>query len=247
VELFRKIVWVAGAAGALAGLLAMGLHAVVTVPLIVQAESYEKAADAAAHLSSAGDASSRTPVLPGSTEHTSPDTNGDQGLNRLMLTAAADLLTGFGFALLLVAGYVLRGRAVDWHSGLMWGLAGFVTFILAPGLGLPPEVPGTAAAPLQDRQVWWALTALATGSGLALVCFTRRAPWVLVGVVLLVLPHWVGAPHPAEFKSLAPEALAHRFVVATTVTSLVFWSALGAFSGFFYSRARMPDWRALLR
>ena len=70
---------------------------------------------------------------------------------------------GIGFALLLVSAYAFSGASVDWRRGLYWGLAAFATFTLAPGLGLPPEVPGTSAAPLLDRQIWWVATAVATG------------------------------------------------------------------------------------
>ena len=93
-------------------------------------------------------------------------------------------------------------------------------------------MPGTEAAPLLDRQLWWIATALATGGGLALLFLTRRAIWVLAGVALIVLPHVYGAPQPAEYKSLAPEAVAHEFIVAVVITSLLFWLALGTLSGF---------------
>lgn len=46
-------------------------------------------------------------------------------------------------------------RAPTRTQGLLWGLAGCATFVLAPTLGLPPELPGTAAADLTLRQTWW--------------------------------------------------------------------------------------------
>src|SRR5436305_591323 len=90
----------------------------------------------------------------------------------------------------------------------------FATFSLAPGLGLPPELPGTAAAPLLDRQLWWLATAAATGGGLALILLRRGPAAVVAGLALLALPHLVGAPTPDTPASAAPEALAQRFVLA---------------------------------
>src|ERR1700745_2045609 len=68
----------------------------------------------------------------------------------------------------------IAGGTVTWRTGLFWGLAGFATFTLAPGLGLPPELPGTEAAPLLQRQLWWVTTAAATGGGMALLALTLR-------------------------------------------------------------------------
>src|SRR3546814_13405119 len=45
----------------------------------------------------------------------------------------------------------LTGRQTGWRQGLLCGLVGFAVFTLAPGLGLRPEIPGTEAAPLADR------------------------------------------------------------------------------------------------
>ena len=53
-------------------------------------------------------------------------------------------------------------------------------------------------------------------------------------------PHLIGAPQPDSHDSAVPAELHHRFVVATTVTSLVFWVVLGAFCGFFRQRIAIP-------
>ena len=41
------------------------------------------------------------------------------------------------------------------------------------------------------------------------------------------MPHLIGAPQPASHASPIPADLHHRFVVAVTVTNLVFWLLLG--------------------
>src|SRR5262249_21204932 len=157
-------------------------------------------------------------------------------LQGTLFTAAADVLTGIGFALLLVSAYAFSGASVDWRRGLYWGLAAFATFTLAPGLGLPPEVPGTSAAPLLDRQLWWIGTAVATGGGPAAAFLGGRGAWVGRGVLPGLLPPPIGAPQPAEHTSAAPESLAHQFIVAAVVTSLLFWLVLGSLTGFLYKR-----------
>jgi cobalt transporter subunit CbtA len=225
---FRRLVFAALCAGLLAGVFAAAAHQLGTVPLILEAESYEQQATqaaaqghshAAVHHEDAGEG--WTPA---------------DGIERSLYTLAADLLAAIGFALLLAAGLSLRGGAVTWRDGLFWGLAGFAAFTLAPGLGLPPEIPGSEAAPLFSRQLWWLATAAATGSGLALLAFTRRASLAALAVMLLILPHVIGAPQPAEHASAAPEALARQFVVAVTLVSLVYWAILGASTAYFYRR-----------
>jgi cobalt transporter subunit CbtA len=124
-------------------------------------------------------------------------------------------------------------RRVDPMTGLAFGAAAFAAFGLAPALGLPPELPGTAAAALGARQAWWAATAAATLAGLAMF-FGCRRPWLrAAGLLLLTLPHLAGAPHPEVPSALAPEALQREFVVASLTASAVFWIALGGLTGFF--------------
>jgi cobalt transporter subunit CbtA len=110
---------------------------------------------------------------------------------------------------------------------MVWGLAGFIVFTVAPGLGLPPELPGMPAAELGPRQVWWIGTVLATAGGLALIAYGRGPALGFLGAALLVIPHLVGAPQPPSHETGVPEDLHHRFVVAVTVTNLVFWVLLG--------------------
>jgi cobalt transporter subunit CbtA len=228
---FRTIVFVAAIAGLVAGVFETAAYHYGTAAIIAKAEVFEKAADEAQGASVAGNAMAGM-----SHDVDAAGWEPKEGFQRTALTVLSGILKDVGFALLLVGAYTLSGREVDWRKGLYWGLAGFATFTLAPGLGLPPEVPGTASAPLLDRQIWWVTTAAATGAGLAMLFLTRRATWALAGVGLLVLPHMFGAPQPAEYKSAAPELLAHQFVVAAVITSLLFWALLGSLTGFLYKR-----------
>jgi cobalt transporter subunit CbtA len=217
---FRRLVFASLCAGSLSGIFAAGAHQVGTVPLILQAETYEKP----------------------STHSTAPHEHlaawePQNGAERTAYTLLADILTGIGFALLLGAGLALRGGETGWRQGLLWGLAGFATFTIAPGLGLPPQLPGSETAPLLDRQLWWLGAVAATGGALALIAFTNRAHWSILAVGLIVLPHIFGAPEPDEHAAAAvPTDLAHHFVVATTIVNFLFWVILGASTGYFLER-----------
>jgi cobalt transporter subunit CbtA len=243
-QMFRRLFIAAASAGLLSGLFVTLIHQVTTVPVILAAEVFEKAADEKAAPAAADAASSSMATTAGAAEshdghdHGAAEWEPEDGFERTAYTVLADLLTGIGFSLLLIAGFAVSGRSVDWRQGVYWGLAGFAVFILAPAVGLPPEIPGTEAADLTARQIWWVATALLTAGGLGLLFYAKEPKplWVIVALALIVLPQAIGAPQPDEYHSAAPEALAHRFVVATLIASLLFWSVLGALSGYFYKR-----------
>jgi len=224
---FRSIVFSALLAGGLAGLVVTAVQQLGTVPLILKAEVYERAAEdahAAAHAAGQPHEHEETGWAP------------QDGIERTAYTAAANVLTGIGFGLLLGGIFTLRGGSVTWREGLLWGLAGFLVFTVAPGLGLPPTLPGVPTAPLGPRQIWWAATAAATAGGLALLFLKRSPAAAVAGLCLLALPHVIGAPQLEDVHTDVPMALSRRFVAAVTITSLVFWSLLGALTAIAYRR-----------
>ncbi len=229
---FRSIVFSSVIAGLAVGLIVTVLQQFGTVPLILKAEVFEKAAEA--HQAAPAAASPQETVASHNHSdhvHAAEAWEPRDGLERNAYTAAANVLTAIGFAMLLAGFFSVRsgatGENVSWHEGLMWGLAGFLVFTIAPGIGLPPELPGVPAAPLLSRQIWWGVAALATAAGLGLVVFRRSAPASIAGLMLIVLPHLIGAPELEHVETNVPSSLSHQFVVAVTLTSLVFWSALG--------------------
>jgi cobalt transporter subunit CbtA len=187
------------AAGVLAGLIISAIHQVTTVPIILHAETFEDSAKQANRavtpaltpagfrfLGTSGGAASRAiPVHGGQEEAAGGAWAPEDGIERTVFTAMTTVLAGVGFALLLVAGMTLRGERVDFRRGVLWGAAGFVAFTLAPTLGLPPEIPGAAAADLVARQVWWIAAAATACGGLWLLVFIDGAVWKAVGVALL--------------------------------------------------------------
>jgi len=225
-SLFRQILFTAAVAGFIGGVLLtllQNIGSIGVVPLILEAETYENASSDAAAAHSHEH------------EHGAEAWAPEDGAERLIYTLMTNTLMAVGFALMLGAGFALAGGA-NTKRGLLWGLAGFASFMLAPSLGLPPEVPGTEAAALADRQVWWWATVLATGSGIALLVYGRRIPFYVLAAALIVAPHVIGAPQPVAHGGLAPESLAREFILVVMVTMLLFWLALGALSGFFYKR-----------
>jgi cobalt transporter subunit CbtA len=227
--MIMRIARTAGFSGLLAALLLTLLQSFWVAPLILEAETYESAAPVAEHHEQGAEGAAAH-------EHSAEAWSPEDGWQRVLSTTGGNLVVAVGFALILVALYSLREpkRA---GTGALWGLAGFAVFCLAPTLGLPPELPGTAAADLGQRQAWWIGTASATALGLALLVFARHWLVKAVGAVLLVLPHVIGAPQPEVHQSLAPEALEAQFKVASWLTNAAFWLALGLLSAWLYRRS----------
>jgi cobalt transporter subunit CbtA len=120
-------------------------------------------------------------------------------------------------------------------------LAGFAAFALAPAFGLPPELPGSVAADLLSRQVWWVGTVAATALGFALLVFGARTWTPPLGIALLVAPHLIGAPHPAEGAGSVPPELAAAFAARSLVVNAVLWALLGLATGWLYARLRPAE------
>lgn len=206
-RLLRPILLTALPAGLLASLFATFFQNAFVEPLILQAEVFETA----------------TPV------GTAPDFD----LSRLALTFLTTLIVACAYGLLMTAALLAAGNKGTIQdrplaSGLLWGAAGFVTFHMAPAIGLPPELPGMPAAALQDRQIWWVVTVIGTFSALWLLFLTRRPLLAPVAALLLVLPHLLGAPHPSTLESPVPPALAATFAVRALTAALLLWLPLGA-------------------
>jgi cobalt transporter subunit CbtA len=234
-DYFRNIVIVAAIAGALAGLGMTVAQQLTTVPMILKAEVYEDQGAAHVHEHEAGTAAHDHQAAANEHAHGDGWTPSD-GAERTFFTFAANMLTGIGFALLLVAVSELFGGIANWRQGVFWGLAGFVVFTLAPGLGLPPELPAMPAADLGARQLWWLGTVLATAAALGLLFYSRSLVAVLAAIALLVAPHVIGAPQPVSYESPIPEGLHHNFVVAVVMTALLFWVLLGGLAGYVRGR-----------
>ncbi len=210
--MLRQILLTAAIAGAAASLVLSAGVFLKLEPLIRAAEVFENAEPHHADVVGYGH-DEKSEAAPASTAQ------------RVVLTLISNLIAGIGFALLLSAAITWRGTT-DAAHGVLWGLAGFASFSLAPALGLPPELPGMAAADLVARQLWWAATAGATAGGLALVVFAR--PWLLkaLGIALALAPHVYGAPAHEGHGAVPPE-LAASFAAGSLAVNAIFWAVLG--------------------
>ena len=87
------------------------------------------------------------------------------------------------------------------------------------------------AANLLARQTWWIGTIVATG--VAIWLFTQRAEmWAKVlAIVLLALPHIIGAPQPPSHESGVPAGLSAEFAANTLAAAALLWLAIGGFLG----------------
>ena len=228
--MFTRILFTALIAGIVAGICTAILQTVTTTPLIVAAEQYEVSA-AAAEL-----AGGERLYL----AHTADD-HGDvwapaDGLPRTLYTSLGTVGTTFGFALVLLSLMQIARAEITPRNGLLWGFAGFACTGLAPALGLSPELPGSGAADLLSRQVWWIGTALATAAGLWLALRVSSAGAIVAGVALILLPHLIGAPRPAELVSGVPAEISAEFAAASLVVHAVAWSLTGLVAGFLWQR-----------
>jgi cobalt transporter subunit CbtA len=232
---FRSIVFSAALAGLVVGAAVTAAQMVGTARLIQQGEVYERRAEAQPASSVAGHDHASRDHAPEAHDHGAEWEPAD-GLQRNAFTFGANILTAIGFGMLLTGIFALRGRPVEWREGLLWGLGGFLVFTVAPGLGLPPELPGMPVADLTLRQTWWIGTAAATAAGIGLLAFRREAWAAALGLGLIALPHLIGAPQAAEAHTDVPHALLHSFVVAATLTSLLFWALLGVITSIAFKR-----------
>ncbi|MFZ1727925.1 MAG: CbtA family protein [Albidovulum sp.] len=221
-------------AGFAAGLLAALLHFAFIQELILLGEDYETGA--LVHFAGAGDAapaadhSHADGTAAHSHGHGDSHGDGDSGLTRNVLTVLFTGLLYVANGLMLVAGFAMAerfGHRIGAQEGILWGIAGFAALQLAPAMGLPPELPGTVAADLSERQIWWLGTVLATGTGLALIAYGRGLVFVVLGGVLIAVPHIIGAPHLEEFYGVAPPEVSAAFAARALGVGLAAWVALG--------------------
>lgn len=217
---FRGLFFAALIAGLAAGCVASVLQAARLWPLIAAAEVLEAASP------------------PNHDHGTAEPAWTPEGPSRPALTVLFNIAAGVGFGLILNALARLRGlvtgRPMTGRDGILWGAAGFAAFALAPAFGLPPLLPGMAGGELIARQVWWIATSCGTAAGIAALLLAE-SPWRAAGMIPIVLPHVIGAPH-ADGHGAVPGEMAASFAAASLGASAVFWLVLGWVSGWVQQR-----------
>ena len=223
--LFRRTIIAALFVGFLAGIV-LSIGQVISVnPIIFKAETFEIV-----------DAHEHTSVIVNE-EAWEPEA----GMERTAYTALANTFVGIGYAAILLATMSqlqLQGvTRISLTKGAVWGVAGFIVFFVAPGLGLPPEIPGVQAAAIEERQYWWLFSVVCVGLGLLMLAFAP-ARWKLMGLLLMIAPYLVNIPHVEGPLFAHPDAgavaslthLHQQFIVASGVSNMLFWIVLGVVS-----------------
>lgn len=210
--MFRALVLSAAAAGLAGGLAAAAYQGLVATPLILAAEVYENAGQAS---------SPATPAF---------------DFGRHLMTILATMVLAAGAALILLGLMILERGAITARRALPWGAGAFVALALAPAVGLPPELPGMPAADLVERQIWWLATGLATAFGLWSIFCRGGGASIVLGILVIALPHIVGAPQPVSHEAAVPAGLAAQFVAVSLAGSLILWIVVSVVGGAVFDR-----------
>ena len=223
--MLTRIITTALFAGFITGIIAAVLQFALIQQLLLHAELFENGT--LTHFGDAGAGTSGNLAWPGF----------DPQRDLLSILFSAIIYIGYSF--LLVAGISLaaeQGHNITPRSGLIWGFAGFIALLLAPAMGLPPELPGAGAADVATRQVWWFGTVAATALGLWLIAFGNSPITWAIAVLALAIPHIIGAPQPNLFTGPVPPELASHFATRAIGVGLICWSILGLLAGYFWNK-----------
>lgn len=226
--MLKSILTSAVFAGVAVGVLAALLQFWLVTPALFEGELYESGA----RIHFATD---------GSTQSAAGHPDIWEDPTRHLMTLGFNIVTFTGFAFLLVAGFALATRAgyeVSEKQGLIWGFCAFLAVQLAPAVGLPPELPGTPAAEVGLRQFWWIACVICTAAGLGLIAFGANAIALSTGLVLILLPHIVGAPHLDTYFGVAPPELSAHFVSLSLGTAALSWTLLGFIAAMLWVRSQ---------
>ena len=235
--MFRSMVYSALGVALVVGLFLSAVQTLAVSPIIHAAEVFEIAQPEVVTTHNDGHSHS----------HDENAWGPKDGFERLAFTVLSNVLSAFGFAIILLTGMLLaRDKAalkISWGRGLGWGFAGYLTFFVAPALGLPPEIPSMETAAIGGRQSWWVLAVASTAAGIASLVFLKGFA-KLLAIVFLAAPWLVGAPEPLVHGFLHPDAeavaslesLQAQFIYATAITNGLFWITLGGLAS--YAAAR---------
>lgn len=241
--LFRRIILNALLVGIVASFVFSLLQVYVVNPIIFASETYEVAEEPAP----VADHHHGEEAVAHAHAHDEEAWGPEDGLERTAYTMSANIFAGIGYAAILLAvmsQLSLQGiTRVSVLKGIAWGLGGFIVFFGAPAIGIPPEIPGIEAAPVEHRQAWWMLTASAVAIGL-LVLVYAPLKFKALGVIAISVPYLVSAPHPdgPAFSHPDPAAIValtdlhQQFIVTTSVSNLLFWLVMGVMSAWVLNR-----------
>ena len=151
---------------------------------------------------------------------------------RFFFTFLDYLVLAVGFSFLILAAFLLSGVNVGVGNGILWGLAGYLVFTIAPSLGISPELPGTFFGDLGYKQFSWISISILTALGLWFLVFRKSYILKMIGILIILIPQIV-LPDATNHSTSAsiPESLYGEFLINTLVSLFLFWVFLGASSG----------------
>ena len=221
--MFLRILTIALFAGFIAGVISAAMQIIFLQPILLHAELYEDGT-----LTHFGNSSVSGSYL---------NITFDFQRNALSVLFSALIYTGYAFILTSLLAYASSlNLKIDNIRAILFGICGFVTVQLSPAFGLPPELPGVAAAELMPRQIWWFFCVISTGLGFWIIAFGGKLIFIVIGVILLLTPHIIGAPQPLIFVGPTPPELASHFASRALTIGLVTWSSLGFLTGYFWRK-----------
>jgi cobalt transporter subunit CbtA len=223
-----KIILSTLVAGLLAGLIMAGIQYLRLTPLIQIAESYESPETEA--IAEANKPCVETmPGMKMCNDNGRPSWKPAEGWQRTISTTTASLMTGAGFAILMLGMSMLTNITITKQNGLIWGICGFCAVSLAPAIGLPPQLPGMPTIDLHSRQIWWIATILLTGAATYIWVKARNGWWQLAAIIIAIAPQVFAPIAPAKTESNLPTSLAAEFVSSSLAANLIMWLAIGFF------------------
>jgi cobalt transporter subunit CbtA len=220
--IFSRIIFNGMLVGIVSGLILSVIQTYELTNIIYEAESYE-VVENHDHSTHSHDEESWAP---------------EDGIERIAYTFLSNILAAMGLSIVMLSLMSLlqqqRITTLSFSKGFAWGLAGFLAFFIAPGIGLPPEIPGVQAALVEHRQAWWLLTVVCASFGIGVLAFASFK-YKILGVLTLLLPYVIRAPHISgpEFSHPDPAAveqlihLHERFIIISGVCNFIFWIVLG--------------------
>jgi len=224
--MMKQILTSAVLAGVVTGVLAAILQLALVVPLIMEAELFESgqrvhfAADGSPQSDRGAPSIFEEPL-------------------RHIYTIGFSAVTFTAYAFFLVAGFALATRAghlITARNGIIWGLCGALAVVIAPAVGMPPELPGAIGAEVGPRQIWYLACVMCTAIGVTAIAFGNSAIAALVGAALILAPHVIGAPHLDTYFGVAPAELASEFVARVLGVAAVSWALLGMLAAIIWTQ-----------
>jgi len=223
--------------GAAAAVVAALLHLMFLQPLLLRAEDYESGSRVHSAVTDASHDHADTATVDPNHHDGKTETSGAMPTRletpwnpvRDAQTAGFFLVTYAGYGLILAAAVDLarrRGYRQTAGHAVLWGAAGFAAVSLVPSFGISPELPGMAAGPLEQRQLWWAVTAAVTAATLAglsfgVARFVRGGAGLIALTILMFL-----APEPEAFTGTVPPELSAAFASRSLGLAAAAWMVL---------------------